>query len=209
MKKNLNLKVTANNFSLSELDRKKIADQIETEVMIENECPEATLEISKSPEDLWTLDFSMHYLRAHVAVTKTEFTLESALEKALNEIRPSISQYRQQLKNEPFHFDSVIEYDFYTELSHSLPRSLKKGLSILVVEDDPAATLVLQSTLTSLGCKVDQYSSPTDALKAICENRYDLVVLDWNLPYMNAGQFLMLADKIRGQSEPLPPASKS
>ena len=43
---------------------------------------------------------------------------------------------------------------------------------------------------------MDHFDLPSKALQAISTKRFDFLVLDWNLPYMKGGQFLVEADRI-------------
>jgi two-component system, OmpR family, KDP operon response regulator KdpE len=59
----------------------------------------------------------------------------------------------------------------------STPRS-----SLLVVEDDPSLRKVLLTTLTASGFVVEEARSGDEALALMHEDRFDLVVLDINMP---------------------------
>jgi two-component system KDP operon response regulator KdpE len=54
--------------------------------------------------------------------------------------------------------------------------------NVLVVDDDPAVRKVLRTSLTASGFSVDEARDGEQALTLISEQRYDLVVLDINLP---------------------------
>ena len=67
-----------------------------------------------------------------------------------------------------------------------VPQSLR-GLRILVVDDDPEATQLLQQTLAEMSFEVSTVNSGRDALKEL-ENRvhpYDLVLVDCRMPDMD------------------------
>jgi CheY-like chemotaxis protein len=102
------------------------------------------------------------------------------------------------------------EYDNYTQTVAS-PKITQRNIEVLVVEDEPAASLVLQRSLQSTGCKVDTSYDGYSALNKLIEKEYELIVLDWMLPTMTGKEFLRLADsKIRTQlgannsREPIP-----
>lgn len=62
-----------------------------------------------------------------------------------------------------------------------------RKLSTLIVEYDPAASVVLGATLKSLGCENQQFDLPFEALESFVTKRYDQLVMDWNLPHMKGG----------------------
>ena len=55
---------------------------------------------------------------------------------------------------------------------------------LLVVDDEPQIRRVLRSTLAARGYEVQDASSGEDALTALRNNRFDLVLLDVNMPGM-------------------------
>jgi len=55
---------------------------------------------------------------------------------------------------------------------------------ILIVDDEPQIRRVLRATLTGQGYEVQEARSGDDALIAIRENRFDLILLDMNMPGM-------------------------
>ncbi len=153
------------------------------------------MNISKNNDLDWTFDLSLRYNRGHVALKKTARSLSEVIDQGLTEFTRNLQMHKFQLAIETFHFDKTAEYDYYTEVSTESYAQPKRPLSILIVEDDPAAALVLQSTLKSLGCEVDHCDLPEYALAALQNHRYDLLILDWNLPYMKGGDFLKEADQ--------------
>jgi two-component system, OmpR family, KDP operon response regulator KdpE len=69
---------------------------------------------------------------------------------------------------------------------------------ILVVDDDPQIRRVMRVTLTAQGYEVDDAKSGDAALEKLREARFDLVLLDMNLPGMSG---LEVCHAIRSQSE--------
>jgi len=69
---------------------------------------------------------------------------------------------------------------------------------ILVVDDDPQIRRVMRVTLTGQGYAVDDAKSGDAALEKLREQRFDLVLLDMNMPGMSG---LEVCHSIRGQSE--------
>ena len=69
---------------------------------------------------------------------------------------------------------------------------------VLVVDDEPQIRRVLRSTLTARGYEVHDARTGEDALDSIRESRFDLVLLDVNLPGMSG---LAICREIRASSE--------
>jgi len=69
---------------------------------------------------------------------------------------------------------------------------------ILVVDDDPQIRRVMRVTLTGQGYEVDDATSGEAALDTLRDQRFDLVLLDMNMPGMGG---LDTCRAIRGQSE--------
>jgi two-component system, OmpR family, KDP operon response regulator KdpE len=68
----------------------------------------------------------------------------------------------------------------------------------LVVDDEPQIRRVLRSTLTARGYEVHDARTGEDALESIRESRFDLVLLDVNMPGMSG---LATCRQIRAGSE--------
>lgn len=196
MKNELKLKLITNNCEISVGTRLQITSEIEREVKQFPEQSQIKISITKFNDRHWTFDLSMRYTRGHIATTKSAISLEKAISGGLNEFKNDLRVHEFQWTIETFHFDKCGEYDYFTEVSSILLSRPKRKLSALIVEDDPAASVVLKSTLEAHGCNVDHFDLPQDALESIKTKRYDFLILDWNLPYMKGGEFLTTADLI-------------
>jgi two-component system KDP operon response regulator KdpE len=69
---------------------------------------------------------------------------------------------------------------------------------VLVVDDDPQIRRVMRVTLTGQGYEVDDAKNGESALEKIREQRFDLILLDMNMPGMGG---LETCRAVRGQSE--------
>jgi two-component system KDP operon response regulator KdpE len=69
---------------------------------------------------------------------------------------------------------------------------------ILVVDDDPQIRRVMRVTLTGHGYEVDDVKTGEAALEKLRDQRFDLVLLDMNMPGMDG---LETCRALRGQSE--------
>ncbi|GAA3915143.1 response regulator [Litoribacillus peritrichatus] len=68
--------------------------------------------------------------------------------------------------------------------------------SMLVVEDDPVTLEVSMTLAQSLGLKVVGVQSGREALQALTERRFDILLLDWVLPDFEPGAILTEVQKV-------------
>jgi len=62
------------------------------------------------------------------------------------------------------------------------------GLSILVVDDEPAIRRFLRASLGAFGHSIQEAASGEDALKTVAIGHLDLVILDLGLPDMDGAE---------------------
>ena len=63
--------------------------------------------------------------------------------------------------------------------------------SVLVVDDDPITIRIVRTLLSRIGFKhVDDAPNGLDALVKMSENKYDLLIADWNMEPMNGYELL-------------------
>ncbi len=195
MKSEMQLNLVTNNCEICEFTRSQLAQDLDIEVKKFPNHSAIDLVITKVTEQYWTFNLSMRYGRGHVAITKTGPSLTAAIDSGLIEFKNDLRLHEIQWATETFHFDKTGEYDYFTEVSAGNIAVEQRKLSTLIVEDDPAASVVLGATLKALGCDTNQFDLPQEALESLATKRYDLLVLDWNLPYMKGGEFLTAADQ--------------
>ena len=73
---------------------------------------------------------------------------------------------------------------------------------ILLVEDEPELGLVLQETLEEWQRPVLLVPSGSEAIRILAEQPVALLLLDWQLADMAAGQLL---DRLRSETQRIPP----
>lgn len=99
--------------------------------------------------------------------------------------------------SQDFQFDKMSESDYYNQVSQT-PSLRKSPFKAFILEDDPASNKILTTALHNLlGSDVDSFTDPQTALRALENNDYDLLILDWNFPFSNGEEFLLKADKIQ------------
>ncbi len=114
-----------------------------------------------------------------------EFTQQKALEKTNSELNSEIT-YSQNL------FEDRTPIQLTEKRAPSL--SSLSLIQVLLVEDNPIAQLMEFKKLTNLGCQVDIAMNAEEALKAIGQRLYHLILVDVGLPDMNG---TTLAKKLR------------
>ena len=74
-----------------------------------------------------------------------------------------------------------------------------KDIKVLCVDDFATMRRILKNTLKQLGFRnIEEADDGLTALEALKENKYDLIISDWNMPKMSG---LDLLKTVRGMSE--------
>jgi CheY-like chemotaxis protein len=68
--------------------------------------------------------------------------------------------------------------------AHALTQELT-GISVLVAEDNPVNQLLVKRILEKVGCKIDIANNGMDAITKISTKRYDMVLMDVQMPEMD------------------------
>lgn len=193
-KTNLELNLMTQNCEIDQVTQTKIKNHLENELTRFPDHSQINLQIAQVEGAYWSFNLSMRYTRGHVATNKIETSLDKVIDVGLAQFAKDLEIHEYQSTIETFHFDRADEYDYYTAVSGETVDFPGRKLTTIVVEDDPVSSLVLKTILKARGCSVDHFDVPTDALEVILNKRYDLLVLDWNLPYMKGSDFLEAAD---------------
>jgi CheY-like chemotaxis protein len=96
-----------------------------------------------------------------------------------------------------------------SEFTHPHLKDLKStpvSRRILLLEDDADLAEVLSHEINKkFFCQVDVTNEPFEAMNKMTENFYDLLIMDWNLPRLNAGETLYELDKLFEREPKIPP----
>lgn len=149
----------------------------------------------KSSDETWFADVVIDSSRGFKASRRKEVDINHLIDQVIRDLKIQFQATDFHHRNEIFLFDHQQEYDHYTETLSASPFKTPVPLKVLVIEDDPTALLILEKSLLSMGCQVDLISDPEKAVQKVIDEAYELVILDWCLPYMDGHEFLRRADK--------------
>lgn len=153
----------------------------------------------QNAEDVWHADVVIDSSRGYKASRRKDIDTEDLIENIINDLRLQFELTDMHRRHEIFLFDHQREYDHFTETLSASPFESATHLKVLVIEDDPTALLILEKSMNAMGCQVDLINDPEVALDKVKLQSYDLVILDWCLPYMDGHEFLKKADKMLGK----------
>lgn len=146
--------------------------------------------------DVWHANVVIDSSRGFKASRRKDTNIEDLIENVISDLRIQFELTDMHRRHEIFLFDHQREYDHFTETLSASPFETPINLKVLVIEDDPTALLILDRSMKSMGCSVELVNDPETALDKVKQHEYDLVILDWCLPYMDGHQFLKKADQV-------------
>ncbi len=81
--------------------------------------------------------------------------------------------------------EEITEADHFLITRHTVSEAARRNLHILVVEDNPTNRLVALKMLEKLGHAADAAGNGKEALEALREKSYDIVLMDCQMPVMD------------------------
>jgi CheY-like chemotaxis protein len=100
----------------------------------------------------------------------------------------------------PFSKEAIGEKEEFT--SFAFRDQLLKGITVLLVEDNPLNVLVAQTMLENCGAVVDVATNGLEALEKLDATRHHLVLMDLHMPEMDGYEATVLLRK-RGETLPI------
>jgi PAS domain S-box-containing protein len=93
--------------------------------------------------------------------------------------------------------------DNYTDTGNgNLPKNAFLDISVLLVEDKKVNQMVARLILQDMGCRVDLAENGKIAIEKITESKYDVVLMDIQMPVMDG---ITAVKELRKMNRPLPP----
>lgn len=134
------------------------------------------------------------YIKVHVLALTNRFLIELEV-KSVHEhffsfgeedsIEAALETAEQSLYAQIKHWRKVRFAD------HTKPQ---QKLSVLVVDDDPISTKLIEACLQEQGCDVFKASSGEEAIFTFKSRKFNFVVMDWNMRPLSGRQTLKLLD---------------
>ncbi|MES2965020.1 MAG: response regulator [Bdellovibrionota bacterium] len=124
-------------------------------------------------------DLSVRSAGGHIGVRDEASRLSDLMKKLLEKAYGDLRLWRRTRFNLP---------DLH--LKAELRSRFKKPRTILLVEDNPSVAAIIATALKPRGINLTHVESTQAAIVEIANHHYDLVVMDWCLPYMTGGEVL-------------------
>ena len=117
-----------------------------------------------------------------------------ALQRCLTQAYGKLVDWRSQRFHPQFS-----GHEFQRLVGPDMQNNLKLNMlapKILIVDDDPVSTKLMETCLRQQGCDTRVVSSGKQAVSEITTHDYDLMVLDWNMPLMSGYEAVVCAQDL-------------
>jgi CheY-like chemotaxis protein len=155
-----------------------------------------TLVYIERRSDLYEMSISIHHGGGEILVSAKGNTYESTHKKALVKTWQEIRRWRTNRFDEqelPFSQKKTLRLKRESLIQH-LKQSSQSN--ILIVDDDPFSTKLVESCFQKLGCSTNLVTTGFEAVDQMTSKSYDLVVLDWNMPDINGSETIKSAQNL-------------
>ncbi len=157
---------------------------------------------------VYCMILKIHFERGQVASLFYGDDYIFILTLLISDIKNKLNEWTKINRMKPFLIDQQTQNDaFELMISHGDVHSLPLA-KVLLVEDDPIASSIITSLIRGLSKDVVQYSNPFDAEKNFQKDQFDLIIVDWNLPFITGGELLSLLDRKIYRNETLSTQAK-
>ncbi|MBC86640.1 MAG: hypothetical protein CL677_05625 [Bdellovibrionaceae bacterium] len=82
------------------------------------------------------------------------------------------------------------------ELSWQTAVGVGRTKRVLIIDDNQACSLVARQIFFAMGAHADTVANGYDAVEAVAKERYDLVLVDWQMPIRDGAKTLQLMDAV-------------
>lgn len=112
-----------------------------------------------------------------------------------------------ELESEPangsiFYFQLNTEFEYGEKYFFDNNKKIK---NVLIIDDNFNNRIILKHTLQEWNIEVELSSNGLDGLEKLNKNNYDLLIVDYNMPYLNGLEVIkMIREKINISAEKLP-----
>ena len=160
----------------------------------------AHLDIKNLGTSDYKVDLSVKLKNSHIGIQRIGKDLTEVIKKVFLELKKNFKILDSQKQLSLFQFDQTTECHFFEQIKDLIPPLHGPSVgSVMILEDDEAARMTLEFTMQSLGWDVCGLSIPDDALKFFSVKSFNLLILDWNLPYKRGDEFLKEVDQFFAQ----------
>lgn len=145
-------------------------------------------------EDQYGIDVSVEHVQGRFGVRAWNRDLDQLLNRAIHQLFHQLGDWRE------LRFIDVLPgAEDCPEVK--APSVFDAKGQVLIVDDDPFCGKILKNLFLSLGMMPRVLSEPEAAIHEITSGAYDLLVLDWCLPYMDGGTLLRKAEEALSSME--------
>jgi CheY-like chemotaxis protein len=100
-------------------------------------------------------------------------------------------------------FELVVDHELLIESKPTDELTLLAGKKILLVEDNKLNRLVFKLMLNNMKAEVDEAENGLEAIDKLREKKYDLVLMDIQMPVMDGTSALQIIKKMHGETIPV------